>query len=156
MTTFFRGRSGLSTCAAAVIAALGVAGPPVLASGPHAGCETYRPVQAMSKDLGSKSALAFFLSKNGACEVALMISEKYDPAGAAGPASAARVRLILPPGQSVSMDSEEGDSLIIQCGPDASVMNVTTGSRAQISALRQNIGLSFCALDPPQSARRGR
>ncbi len=147
MMTFLHGRSGRSTSAAAAIVALGFSSSPALASGPQAICRTYRPIEAMAKDLGSKSALAYFVSKDEACSVVLMISEKFDPEGAATPTSATRVRLALPPGESVSMDSEEGGSLMIQCGHDAAAMHVTSGPREEITALQQKVGFSLCALD---------
>ncbi len=124
MMSFLDGGSGRSTSAATAIVALGFSGSPALASGPQAICRTYRPVEAMAKDLGSKSALAYFMSEDEACSVVLTISEKFDPEGAATPSSGARVPLALPPGGSGSMDSEEGGSLMIQCGHDATTMHV--------------------------------
>jgi hypothetical protein len=100
----------------------------------------------MTKDLGSKSALAYFVGKDGVCSVLLMISEDYDPERPA-PVSAARVRLLLPVGQSVSMGSEERGSLNIVCGREAVAMRVTTGPRDEVSDLRQNAGFSLCAMD---------
>lgn len=130
---------------ASAVAALGFSSSPALSSGPKASCRTYQPIEAMTTNLGSKSALAYFVRKDGACSVALMISEKVDLAGAATPTSAARVRFSLPPGENVSMDSEEGGSLMIQCGHGAAAMQVTTGPREEITAFQQKLGSSLCA-----------
>jgi|GEM_PF-3342177 len=125
---------------------LALAASPALASGPQAICKTYKPIEAVTKDLGSKSALAYFVSKDGACSVVLMISEKFDPDGPP-PRSASRVRLLLPVGQMVSMDSEEGGSLNIECAHEAASMRVTTGPREEIMTLQQKAGFSLCAID---------
>jgi hypothetical protein len=132
-------------CGRGVALMLALAASPALASGPQAICRTYKPIEAMTRDLGSKSALAYFVSKDGACSVVLMISEKLDPDGPL-PSSAARVRLLLPVGQHVSMDSEESGSLNIECGHEAASMRVTTGPREEIMALQQ-AGFSLCAID---------
>jgi hypothetical protein len=145
MTAHFYGRMERSICAGAALT-LALATSPALASGPQALCKTYKPIEAMTKDLGSKSALAYFVSQDGACSVVMMISEKFDPVGPATP-SAARVCLLLPAGQNVSMDSEDGGSLNIECGRDATSMRVTTGSRDEIMELQQKAGFSLCAMD---------
>jgi len=130
-------------CAAAAFVALGLSSP-ARSSGPQAVCRTYQPIEAVRKDLGSKSAFAYFVSADGACSVVLMISEKYDPEGAAAN-TASRLRLALAPNASLVMDSEEGGSLLIQCGPAAAVLNVTTGPREEITNLQQNVRWSMCA-----------
>jgi hypothetical protein len=143
MTTNPHRCSGLS-CAVVAVATLGLSSP-VWSSGPQAVCKTYQPFEAMTKELGSKSTLAYFVSKTGACSVVLMISEKYDPDSPATPPSAARVRLALAPSESLIMDSDEGGSLLIQCGPEAALLNVTTGPREEITGLQQNVRWSMCA-----------
>ena len=130
---------------AGVALALALAASPALASGSQAICKTFAPVEPMTRDPGAKSALAYFVGKDGVCSVVLMVSETYDPDRPA-PLSAARMRLLLPAGQSISMDSEESGSLTIACGREAVEMRVTTGPREEISALQQ-AGFSLCAMD---------
>lgn len=144
MMTCPHGRSSLSACAATALVALGLASP-AQASGAQSICKTYQPIEAMTQDLGSKSAFAFFVSSGGGCSVVLMISEKFDPERLATPPSASRMRLALAPSESVIMDSDEGGSLLIQCGRDAAVMNVTTGPRDEITGLQQKDRWSMCA-----------
>jgi len=141
--TYPQRRASPAACAAASVVALGFASP-AGASGAQTICKTYQPIEAMTLDLGSKSALAFFVSAGGGCSVVLMISEKFDPKRLTTAPSASRVRLALAPGESAIMDSDEGGSLVIQCGRDAAAMNVTTGPREEISGLLQKDRRSMC------------
>jgi hypothetical protein len=85
--------------------------------------ETFRATQAMSYELGSKRAIGYFVSRNGQCQVTLMIAETIDPE-AARPTSAARLSVAMLPGQSATLDSEEGASMVLTCGRDAETMKV--------------------------------
>jgi hypothetical protein len=146
MFTLFHNELARAACAAVVTAPLALAGPEAWASGLQTSCKSYQPIQAISEVLGSKSAFAYFVNSGGACSVVLMVSEKFDPDGAATP-SAARLRLNVASGESVSLDSEDAGSLNIECGPGASTLRVTTGPREAIIALEQKAGPSLCALD---------
>ncbi len=92
--------------------------------------ETVRPIQAMSYDLGSKRAVGYFRSVEGKCQLTLMIAETVDP-DQARPASAARVKLALAPGQSAGLDSEEGASMVLTCGAQAATMEVKRAAPAR-------------------------
>lgn len=94
---------------------------------PAAGDEaTYKPMQSISHDLGSKSAIGYFLRDGGECEIVLMISENTDPES--GPMlSAARLRLALRPGQAAGLDSDEGRSIDFTCGDEAATLSVRSG-----------------------------
>jgi hypothetical protein len=91
---------------------------------PVAGDEaTYRPMQSISHDLGSKSAIGYFLREAGECRIVLMIAENVDPEAGPMP-SAARLRVALRPGQVAALDSEEGRSIDLTCGDEAATLSV--------------------------------
>ena len=87
--------------------------------------ETFRSAQAMSYELGSKRAIGYFVSQNGQCQVTLMIAELVDPE-VARPTSAARFSVAMMPGQSATVDSEEGIAMVLTCGSGAETVNVRT------------------------------
>jgi hypothetical protein len=91
------------------------------------GGDQYHPVQSLTYDFGSKSTSGFFVQKDGACQVVLMLSEKIDP-DAVTQATPVRVRLDLKPGQTAGLDSEEGQSLTFACGEGAATLVVTASS----------------------------
>ena len=73
------------------------------------------------------------MRENGACSVILMIAEKIDPETAT-PVSAARVRLMLQPGEVAGLDSEEGRSLNFTCGGSAATLLVNEGETKALIA----------------------
>jgi hypothetical protein len=83
----------------------------------------YAPIQALSYALGSKQAVGYFVNEGGECRVTLMIGETVD-LDFATPPSAARLRLSLRVGQTAGIDSAEGRSLEMTCGPDAATLLV--------------------------------
>jgi hypothetical protein len=85
--------------------------------------ETYRSAQAMSYELGSKRAIGYFVSQNGQCQVTLMVAEAVDPEEGRA-TSAARISVSMVPGQSATLDSEEGSSMVLTCGSGAETMKV--------------------------------
>jgi len=107
----------------------------------HAGAESlavtkrveYVPVQSMTHDIGSKSMRGYYVQRNGACSVILMIAEKIDPERSA-PLSAARVRLVLQPGAVAGLDNEAGRSLNFTCGPAAARLLVDEGETSALIA----------------------
>jgi hypothetical protein len=62
-----------------------------------------------------------------------MISDKSDP-DRPSPTTAARVRLVLEPGQIAGPDSEEGRSLNFTCGAGAKTLVVNSGERSKLVA----------------------
>jgi hypothetical protein len=60
----------------------------------------------------------------------LMIAEKIDP-GLPSP-TAARVRVMLDPGQVIGFDSDEGRSISLTCGEDAGTLVVGYGDRDKL------------------------
>jgi hypothetical protein len=123
---------------AAVIAITGSA-PAVLAGDPATENDDadamYAPVQALSYTLGSKQAVGYFVTEHGECQVTLMVGELVDPDFAAAP-SAARLRLPLRVGQTAGVDSAEGHSLEMTCGPDAATLLVHVKAPAVTTAQR--------------------
>jgi hypothetical protein len=92
----------------------------------------YRPIQSISFEFGSKAMSGFFVQRNSVCLVTLMIGEKTDP-DLPSP-TAARVRVMLDPGQVAGLDSEEGRSLSFTCGEDAATLVVSYGERDKLVA----------------------
>jgi hypothetical protein len=98
-------------------------------SGDHAPVkgESFRPIQAMSYQFGTKRMVGYFDSADGKCRLTLMIAEAVDP-DVAAPSSAARVNLSLAPGQATSLDSAEHASIALTCGAGAQTVQVTRAS----------------------------
>ena len=70
------------------------------------------------------------MQQNSVCRVTLMITEKIDP-DLPSP-TAARVRVMLDPGQVVGFDSNEGRSISLTCGEDAATLVVSYGDRNKL------------------------
>ena len=87
---------------------------------------TYKPIQAISRVLGSKRAVGYFSRDGKACHVTLMVVEEVD-LDVAMPPSAARVRVSLMPGQTIQLDSDERQFLDITCGPEAETVVARSG-----------------------------
>jgi hypothetical protein len=92
----------------------------------------YRPIQSISYEFGSKAVSGYFVQRNSVCLVTLMIAERTD-ADLPSP-TAARVRVMLDPGQVAGLDSEEGRSLSLTCGEDAATLVVSYGERDKLMA----------------------
>jgi hypothetical protein len=120
---------GVSAFAAALAASLCSSGQAVSGE-PAKGDALYSPIQSISYTFGSKVASGYFLQRNSVCVVTLMIAEKTDP-DLPSP-TAARVRVMLDPGQVAGLDSEEGRSLSLTCGEDAATLVVSYGERDKL------------------------
>jgi hypothetical protein len=99
---------------------------------PVEGDALYWPIQSISYEFGSKVMSGYFVQRNSVCVVTLMIAEKTDP-DLPSP-TAARVRVMLDPGQVAGLDSEEGRSLSFTCGEDAATLVVSYGERDKLMA----------------------
>ena len=100
----------------------------------------YKPIQSIAYEFGSKAMSGYFVTQGSACLVTLMISDRGDP-DQPSPATAARVRLVLEPGQIAGLDSEEGRSLNLTCGAGAKTLVVSSGERSKLVA-RQGVALA--------------
>ena len=125
----------IGRCAALALTCLAVTG--VAAAGPSAstGHAEFGPVQSISYEFGSKFVSGYFVPDAATCAVTLMIGEKPDAEQGPWP-SAARVRLVLYPGQIVGLDSEEGRSLNVTCGEGAAKLLVDAGDRDTLATLQ--------------------
>jgi hypothetical protein len=95
----------------------------------------YAPIQSVRYDFGSKSMSGYFVDQAKRCVVMLMVTEKRDP-DTDSSNTATRVRLVLNPGQTAGLDSEEGRSLNFTCGEDATALVVDTGDRDKLVGLQ--------------------
>jgi hypothetical protein len=95
----------------------------------------YAPIQSIRYDFGSKSMSGYFVDQAKRCVVMLMVTEKGDP-DAAPSSTATRVRLVLNPGQTAGLDSEEGRSLNFTCGEGATALLVDSGERERLVELQ--------------------
>jgi hypothetical protein len=102
---------------------------------PVKGEAKYAPIQSVRYDFGSKSMSGYFVDQAKRCVVMLMVTEKGDP-DAAPSSTATRVRLVLNPGQTAGLDSEEGRSLNFTCGEGATVLVVDSGDREELVELQ--------------------
>jgi hypothetical protein len=93
----------------------------------------YLPIQSISYEFGSKALSGYFVPQGSVCLVTLMISDKSDPDRLSA-TTAARVRLMLEPGQIAGLDSEEGRSLNFTCGRGAKTLVVNYGERSKLVA----------------------
>jgi hypothetical protein len=96
----------------------------------------YAPIQSIRYDFGSKSMSGYFVDQAKKCVVMLMVTEKGDP-DAAPSSTATRVRLVLNPGQTAGLDSEEGRSLNFTCGEEATALIVDSGEREKLVELQK-------------------
>jgi hypothetical protein len=128
----------VSAFAAALAASLCSSGQAVSGE-PVEGDALYLPIQSISYTFGSKIASGYFVQRNSVCLVTLMIDEKTDP-DLPSP-TAARVRVMLDPGQVAGVDSEEGRSLSFTCGDDAATLVVSYGERDKLME-KQNLAVA--------------
>jgi hypothetical protein len=96
----------------------------------------YRPIDSIRYDFGSKSANGYFVEQAKKCVVTLMVYEKRDP-DTDSTSTATRVRLVLNPGQTAGLDSEEGRSLNFTCAEDAAALVVDSGERGKLVELQK-------------------
>jgi hypothetical protein len=99
----------------------------------------YLPIKSISYTLGSKAMSGYFVQQNSVCLVTLMIIESSD--SGLPSATAARVRIMLDPGQVAGLDSEEGRSLNFPCGEGATTLAVDYGERSKLVA-RQGLAVT--------------
>jgi hypothetical protein len=96
----------------------------------------YRPIDSIRYDFGSKSTSGYFVEQAKKCVVMLLVYEKRDP-DADSSSTATRVRLVLNPGQTAGLDSEEGHSLNFTCGEGATALIVDSGEREKLVELQK-------------------
>jgi hypothetical protein len=111
--------------------------PAASAGSPSAGEDkaVFAPIESIRYEFGSKSISGYFVEQAGACHVTLMVFQTADP-DKSPPTSAARVRLVLLPGQIAGLDSEEGRSLNFACGRGGTRLSVDAGERNRLVKLQ--------------------
>lgn len=128
---------GITVVAAgAALAGLGATLPADSARAPVPWKTEYKPVQSIAREFGSKSVSGYFLTRDRACAVTLMLSERADPE-APPVLTAARLRLTLKPGEAAGLDSEEGHTLTFVCGEAGKTLAVDSGDRRMVAVHRQ-------------------
>ena len=110
-------RVGRILLSALLIAAAGA----LAAQAAEGGVAEYLPVQGLNHRFGSKLAVGYFLQKDGACALNIFLTENAD-AGIAP--SAARLRVTVAPGENIQLNSDEGSSLEMKCGPGGATLEV--------------------------------
>ncbi len=81
--------------------------------------------QATQVDLGSKKALGYYGKQNGKCNLTVMVFDKNQDASSEN-ASAARLKVLVTPGTTASLESVNGRSVAFFCGSGARRMTVMT------------------------------
>src|SRR5579871_2601280 len=97
----------------------------------------FKPIQSIGYEIGSKKISGYFVKQESACAVTMMVID----AGSPEPSSttAARIRFMLNPGQVGGIDSEEGRSINVTCGPDANMVIVDAGASSQLVPIHQRV-----------------
>ena len=89
---------------------------------------TMRPLQGVSFDIGTKRAVSYFLSDNGACKLTLTLAEVVQDDEVNG-LTAARMTVAVEVGKVAHFDTAEGKSLEFKCQAGAQVMTVNVLNR---------------------------
>jgi hypothetical protein len=126
---------GIPACVAMLAVGLWAWAPAAAGGSPPEDQARYQPVQSISYAFGSKKLSGYYVQQAATCVVTLMVAENSDPEGPLPP-SPARVRLVLYPGQVAGLDSAEGRSLNVTCGPDAATLLVDTGETEELARLQ--------------------
>jgi hypothetical protein len=96
----------------------------------------YAPIASIHYEFGSKSMSGYYVEQAAKCVVMAMVSEKSDPDTGAS-TTATRIRLVLNPGQTAGLDSEEGRSLNFTCAEGATTLVVDSGERENLVELQR-------------------
>jgi hypothetical protein len=102
---------------------------------PVTGGAKYMPIQSIRYDFGSESTSGYFVEQAAKCVVLMMVYDKRDR-DTGSSSTATRVRLVLNPGQTAGLDSEEGRSLNFTCGEGATVLLVDSSDRDKLVGLQ--------------------
>jgi hypothetical protein len=131
---FSRTMFGVAAFVVAIAASFWPTAPAVSGEPPpqNEGSARYLPIKNISYTLGSKAMSGYFVQQNSVCLVTLMIIERSD--SDLPSSTAARVRIMLDPGQVAGLDSEEGGSLNFTCGEGAATLAVDYGERSKLVA----------------------
>ena len=101
------------------------------------GWRPMKPLYAVSFDVGRKHVLSYFLSKNGLCELTMMVTDRPDEAsdGDEIPTLAtARFKAAIDGGKTARLDTPEGKSLEYACTTDAHAMSVMQMNQVAVAS----------------------
>ena len=134
--------------AAVAVVALGATLPAASTRAPAPWTSEYRPVQSITQEFGSKVASGYFLSRDGACAVTLMVGERSDPE-APHTLSAARLR--------VTLGSRHVDVRVNDRGPYAKhrILDVSGRAARVLDLQTRGHGVAEVCVTSPQGASSG-
>ena len=95
-------------------------------------------LQAISFDVGRRHVLSYFLSKNGLCDLTVLVTDRPDEAftGDEIPAlNTARFKATIDGGKTAHVDTAEGKSLEYACATDAQAMSVRQVNQVAVASL---------------------
>ena len=111
------------------------AGAPVYAEAPANNLGPVGPREPILVSFGGQRVVAFFAPERGECAVSAVT---WQDGETSAPYASARVRVTLEPGQTLSLDGAERQSVALLCGANASTLAVVapaelilTGSTTQ-------------------------
>jgi hypothetical protein len=106
---------------ALLVLTLTAAGAPVRAEGPTNHLGPVGPREPILATVGDQRVVAFFVPERGACALSAVTWKDGD---ASEPYASARVRISLKPGQTLSLDGAQRQSMGLLCGADAATLAV--------------------------------
>ncbi len=102
------------------------------------GWKPMKPLYAVSFDVGRKHVLSYFLSKNGLCDLTILVTDRPDatPEGDEIPTlTTIRFKATIDGGKRVHFDTAEGKSLEYVCATDAQAMSVREVNQVAIASI---------------------
>ena len=98
---------------------------------------TMKPLHAISFDVGRKHVLSYFLSKNGLCELTMMVTDRPDETpkdGEIPTLTTARFKAAIGGGKTARLDTADGKSLEYACATGAQAMRVRELDRVAVAS----------------------
>ena len=101
------------------------------------GWKPMKPLYAVSFDVGRKHVLSYFLSKNGLCDLTILVTDRPDatPEGDEMPTlTTARFHAAIDGGKTAHIDTVEGKSLEYVCAANAHAMSVRQVNQVAVAS----------------------
>jgi len=98
-----------------------------------------KPLYAVSFDVGRKHVLGYFLSKNGQCDLTILVTDRPDEAAEGDEIptlTTARFHAAIDGGKSAQLDTAEGKSLEYVCARDAQAIRVREVNQVAVASPR--------------------
>jgi hypothetical protein len=96
-------------------------------------------LQAVSFDVGRKHVLSYFLSKNGLCDLTVLVTDRPDEASSGDEIPAlntARFKATIGGGTTLQYDTAEGRSLEYACATNAQALSVREVNQVAVAPPR--------------------